>query len=168
MSAVRINRRLWAEIVVNIVVIVSLVTLGWSRDHADLRAMQAKANAIIEARKDKNIADPEQVPSARIDVHPTPDGGWNLLIAVERFGFAASADSINEHAKGYMHLIVDGHSVTRLATPFYYFPRLANGDHLLTLFFEDRFGYAYATQGKPIVYNLTLRVAGSHHELTAP
>jgi hypothetical protein len=162
------RKKLLLEIALNIMAVTLLLLLVHFRDKVTVGQMQSRVAAIAETKRIAEIADRNLLPSARIDINRSSDTGWNVVLTTENFGFATDPDNQRYAAKGFVHLFIDGRSAAKLDSPFHFIPTLSNGDHLITILFEDRNGQAFGHGGKAVTQSVKLSIAGLRHETTLP
>lgn len=82
------------------------------------------------------IPDDAAVPSVQLSITQDSKSGWNLSLELDNFRFAPENLDKTEsytYQEGHAHLYVNGNKITRLYSPWYYFPRLVPGEYEITV-----------------------------------
>ncbi|MBM3507648.1 MAG: hypothetical protein FJX64_08020 [Alphaproteobacteria bacterium] len=114
-----------------------------------------------------DVNDPNQVlnlpareaPGAELSVRPAADGGWDLVLDVSNFRFAANPlDDRHVPGHGHAHIFVDGQYFADFSSRAHYLPPLDPGVHEIAVSLNTMDHRAYARDGRVVVERVVLRV----------
>lgn len=105
-------------------------------------------------------------PYTYIDVVRATDGGFDLNFRFSNLIIGETApDENKEHlAVGYPYLLVDGIKKGRIYGDKYHLPRLPDGEHIISVYYEFPQGGLYRVLNRAIGNNMRLTVDGEDFE----
>ena len=101
----------------------------------------------------------DQAPTLTVSVEEDPMGGYNLHLETTKFEFAPElANTDHVLGKGHAHLYINNTKVSRLYGPWFYIPKMPQGEYVLHVTLNTNDHKDYAVGGEVIEKQITLKV----------
>jgi uncharacterized Zn-binding protein involved in type VI secretion len=101
----------------------------------------------------------QPVPTLKVMVYPDEKRGWNLELKTTQFTFAPQrVNQTNIAQEGHAHLMINGQSVTRLYSNWYYIKSLQPGRNTIEVGLASNHHNSLMFNGRPIADTVVINV----------